>query len=123
MMTLNKSLVRSIVEYCSQLWSPSKLGLIRKIENIQRNFTARINEIGNDSYWKRLEKLDLYSLERRRQRYSILYVQKILSDLAPNFEEQRFQIKTMFSLRRGLHCRITPIVNNANNARVKTLTD
>ena len=102
MMTLYKALVRPILEYCSQLWSPTTLGLIRKIESVQRKFTARIDGMSQESYWSRLEKLDLYSMERRRERYSVLYVHKILAELSPNFEEERFKIKTSISGRRGL---------------------
>ena len=33
--------VRPLLEYCCTVWSPSKLGLIDKLENIQRRFTKR----------------------------------------------------------------------------------
>ena len=122
MTTLYKALVQPILEYCSQLWSPSQICLIRKIESVQRNFTSRIDGLREDSYWDRLKKLDLYSLERRRERYSILYVYKILIGLSPNFEEHRFRIKTKFSQRRGLHCKLPNIVNTARS-RIKTLAD
>ena len=36
------------------------------------------------SYSKRLETLKLYSLQRRRDRYSIIYVCKIVEGLVPN---------------------------------------
>ena len=39
MLTMWKSLVLPIVDYCSQLWSPSKVGQIQEIEDIQRSFT------------------------------------------------------------------------------------
>ena len=122
MLTLYKAFVRPILEYCSQLWSPSKLGLIRKIESVQRNFTARIEDMSGNSYWERLKRLDLYSLERRRERYGILYIYKILNGLSPNFEEERFQVKTVVSQRRGLQCRVPPIISAAS-ARIKTLAD
>ena len=122
MMTLYKALVRPIVEYCSQLWSPSQVGLIRKVESVQRNFTARIHGMAEKTYWDRLKELDLYSLERRRERYCILYVYKILAGLTPNFEENRFRVKTTLSERRGLHCQIPNLARNVTG-RVKTLAD
>ena len=66
MMTLWKSLVRSILEYGCQLWNPTAIGEIREIEQVQRNFTKRIPEIKDESYISRLKSLKLYSLERRR---------------------------------------------------------
>ena len=36
------------------------------------------------TYWERLNHLKLYSLERRRERYIIIYVFKIIHSLVPN---------------------------------------
>ena len=65
MLTLFKSTVLPLLEYCSQLWCPSKLGDIRKLEAVQRSFTHRVSGLNNLSYWQRLKALNLYSLERR----------------------------------------------------------
>ena len=110
MMTLFKSKVLPTLEYCSQLWSPAKLGEIRKIETVQRNFTHKIDGLREKSYWERLKCLGVYSLERRRDRYSILYVYKIIIGLAPNFEDERFQIKTKINARRG-RFRLIPAIS------------
>ena len=78
MMTLYKQLVRSGLEYCCPLWSPNEEGLKKKIENVQRSFTRRIEGLtgtGRPSYWDRLKLLNIYSMERRRDRYIILYIQ------------------------------------------------
>ena len=58
--------VRSLLEYCCSVWSPSKLGLIDKLENIQRRFTKRLHGLQHLSYNKRLQLLKIYSLECRR---------------------------------------------------------
>ena len=42
MLVLYKSLVLPIAEYCCQLWNPSAIGDITKIEGIQRTFTSKI---------------------------------------------------------------------------------
>ena len=85
MLTLWKSLVLPILDYCSQLWSPSNKGLIQQIESIQQSFTRKvaIGKLTNNN-WDRLSHLKLYSLQRRRERYAIIYVWKILEGHVPN---------------------------------------
>ena len=63
MITLFKSMVLPHLEYCCQLWSPYLLKDIRRLEAVQRSFTARILGLGHLSYWERLANLKLYSLE------------------------------------------------------------
>ena len=55
MLTLWKYLVLPIMDYCSQLWSPTNKGLIQLIESILQSFTRKF-AIGNltDNYWDRL---------------------------------------------------------------------
>ena len=71
MLTLLKSTVLPLVENCSQLWSPMKIG---EMEGVQRNFTARIEGFSEIPYEDRLKRLKLYSLERRRERYIVIYI-------------------------------------------------
>lgn len=78
MLTLFKALVIPLLEYCCQLWSPWKDGEKQSIEEVQRSFTSKIMEVRHLNYWERLKSLKLYSLERRRERYAILYIYKIL---------------------------------------------
>ena len=103
MLTLYRALVLPILEYCCQLWHPQALGLIRQVEGVQRSFTYRIDQMRDLDYWQRLERLKLYSLERRRERYLIIYVWKVLQDMAPNFEG-RDCICTEENARRGRLC-------------------
>ena len=84
MLTLYKSLIRSHLEYCCPLWHPSKLADIELLEGVQREFTSKINSQGNLSYWERLQDLGLLSLQRRRERYIILIMWKILNNKIPN---------------------------------------
>ena len=53
------------------------------------------------SYSKCLEVLKLYSLQRRRERYGIIYVWKIIKELVPNRSDP---ITCSFSDRRGRAC-------------------
>ena len=72
MMLLYKSYVQSHLEYCCPLWSPHMQCEIIKREAIQRSFTAKIQGLGNLNYWERLRQLSMYSLQRRRERYTII---------------------------------------------------
>ena len=49
--------VRPLLEYCCSLWSPSKLDLIDKLENIQRRFTKRLHGPQHLLYSERLKLL------------------------------------------------------------------
>ena len=84
MLTLFKSLVLSIVEYCCPLWAPYKIGSIAKLEGVQRRFTSKIAGLQHLDYWKRLEVLKLMSLQRRRERYILIYSWKVLHEKVPN---------------------------------------
>ena len=84
MLTIFKSLVIPLLEYCCQLWNPWKPGEKVVLEAVQRAFTAKINNLKQFNYWERLQILKLYSLERRRERYAILYVWKVMMGLVTN---------------------------------------
>ena len=122
MIILFKAMILPILEYCSQLWCPMNAGDIRKIENILRNYTSKISGLGDLDYWSRLKKLNQFSLERRRERYIILYVFKIIKGLAPNLDDERFKIQTTEQQRRGLTCKIPPLVTGTLQS-VRTKVD
>ena len=122
MTILYRSLVLPHLEYCCQLWSPSTIGLIQRIEGIQRSFTAKIIGISHMNYWERLKHLGLYSLERRRERYLIIYVYKIIQGLAPNFQNERYKLKCTYSERRGRSVCI-PNINTRASASSVTMVE
>ena len=78
--------------------------------------------ISHLSYPDRLKRLGLYSLERRRDRYAIIYIYTILIGVAPNFECDQYKIITYVNDRRGLFCRKPAIAIRAAD-RIKTLKD
>ena len=54
-------------------------------------------------YWDRLKILKLYSLERKRERYQIIYTWKIMEGLVPNLHTP---IIVNWNDRRGWECAI-----------------
>ena len=84
MVTLLKSLILPTIEYCSPLWSPTDQNNIQKLERTQRAFTKKIAGLEELSYEDRLKSLKIYSLERRRERYIILYIWKVLHGYYPD---------------------------------------
>ena len=80
---LLKSLVQPHLDYCSQLWCPSAQNLINKLEGVQKSLISRISEpeLKGTTYWEKLELLSLYSQERRRERYMIIFIWKISQGL------------------------------------------
>ena len=92
MTTLYKSLVRSLLEYCCPLWNPGKVTEIQLIEGVQRTFTSRVSGLEKLNYWERLSELKLMSLQRRRERYIILMMWKILHNIVPNSCDIQFKM-------------------------------
>ena len=84
MKTIFKSLILPHIDYCSQLWMPLKATGIQEIEKLQKYFMNRIPEIKGLNYWDQLIQMKMLSLQRRQERYRILYVWKIMEGQAPN---------------------------------------
>jgi hypothetical protein len=112
MLTLFKAMVRSKLEYCCPVWDPAAIGDIQTIESVQRNFTRRIRSCKELNYWERLSKLKLMSLQRRRERYSIIHVWKILNGKAPNDIDMTFKDHP----RHGTIAKITPLNNKSQKS-------
>ena len=106
--------VMSRLEYASQLWSPYLLKHVYLIDKVQRTFTKHISVMCFLSYSKRLEVLKLYSLQRRRERYGIICVWKIIEGLVPNLSDP---ITCSFSDRRRSAC----VVCHSGAGRLGTL--
>ena len=120
MLTLLKSLILPRIDYCSQLYSPFLQQEWNKLESIQRRFTSHIEGMKDRDYWSRLQTLRLYSIQRRCERYSIIYTWKILNKLAPNLKST--PITTHISERRGLYCHV-PKVKTKCPAAINTIRE
>ena len=124
LLTLWKSLVLCKLDYCSQLWSPVQKGDIQRIEMVQRCFIRNIPDIRRLSYWEQLKYLKLYSLQRRRERYKIIYVWKILEGLVPNIgnTDSGNRITAKWHPRRGRECHL-PAISVKASCLVKRLRE
>ena len=115
MLTLWKSLVRSRLEYCSQLWSHTQTGDIQAIEMVQRSFIRKISGCRQLNYWQQLKYLNLYSLERRRERYHIIYIWIMLENHVPNISSSdgiQDKVSAQWHPRRGRECCIRSVDRN-----------
>jgi hypothetical protein len=70
--------IRPLLEYNTQVWSPTGLGEINRIESVQRSFTRRIPQLKQFNYHVRLEKIGLETLELRRIKNDLIMYFKII---------------------------------------------
>ena len=78
-MNLYPVLVRPLLEYCVQVWSPYKRKYINLIEGVQRRATKLVPELRELQYEERLKKLGLTTLEDRRVRGDMIETYKIIT--------------------------------------------
>ena len=84
MMQLFKTYIRSKLEYCCSVWSPVQQGVINEIERVQKSYTSKIEGMEGLDYHQRLVKLNVYSLERRRERYLVIYAWQMIEGIKEN---------------------------------------
>ena len=92
-LTTWKSVILPHLDYGSQLWNPWKKGDIQRLELAQKSFISKIANLNHLSYWELLKILGLFSLQRRRERYRIIYMWSIFEGLVPNPKPQQIQFK------------------------------
>ena len=119
MKTLYKSQVRSHLEYVCPLWIGLSQGEVQQLEAIQRAFTNKIicpSDVSD--YWKRLVFLNMMSLQRRRERYVLLHMWKILHNKVSN----DLNISFRESSRYG-KVAVVPPIQRSSSLRAKSLYD
>ena len=113
MILLYKACIQPHLDYCVQLWYPHNVSDMQKLEGIQRTFTDKIAGLQDLNYWQRLEKLNLYSVHRRYERYIIIYIWKVLEQkiVPPNSEE----VIAIYTARNGRTCQRFHLANSSSN--------
>ncbi|CAL4077013.1 unnamed protein product, partial [Meganyctiphanes norvegica] len=84
MLKLFSTYIRSRIEYCCCIWSPNLQYEIDELERLQKTFTSKIEGMEEKDYHERLKLLNLYSLERRRERYLVIYAWQMIEGIKEN---------------------------------------
>lgn len=121
---LYRGLVRPHLEYAVQFWSPYLKKDIESIERVQHRATKLITGISSLSYEERLEKLNMFTLERRRTRGDLIQLFKLIKQgdtEGINFNTDsrtrghRFKLrKAKFNLDRRKHYFYNRVVDKWN---------
>ena len=107
MLLLLKSLVIPLLEYCCLLWN------LWKTKDIQyKRYRSYSTNVYIQDHWSKalkllgkLHELKLYSLQRRREHYIIIYILKITLHMVPNIDgTMGHKIKTRKHERLGTQC-------------------
>ena len=61
---------------------------MNKLEAVQRTYTFRTDGMDKLDYWQRLQVMNLQSIQRRHERYKIIYLWKIINGLVPQCDVQ-----------------------------------
>ena len=106
MLTLLHCQIQPRLDYTSQLWSPIDQGGINRLEAVQHSFISRIWDLVLErlNYLEKLELLQIYSQERRGERYMVCFLWKISRGLISGYN-----LKWHRSDRRGLCTVPTPL--------------
>ena len=77
-LTLYKTLIRPLLEYCVHAWSPHYETDITLLENVQRRATKMVRVLSHLSYEDRLKELELPTLKDRRTRGDMILTYRLL---------------------------------------------
>ena len=92
-----RTYIQSIIDYGSQVWAPIDPVQIAKLEGLLKSYSQGVYGLDKLNYWSRLKGMRLSSIQRRMERYRILYIWKVVNGLVPNFG-----LKWESNERRGL---------------------
>ena len=106
------TLVQPHIDFSSQLWAPPEGPAMDRIEQLLRNYTAKIPAVKDLPYWERLKILKMNSEQRRLERYKIIYTWKILQGSVPNCGITA----TSTEDRLGRRCQVPNLAKNAKKS-------
>ena len=119
MKTLLKQVIICLQEYASCIWCPHDQHQINILEQVQRLFTKKFSifltydpitniPYCNTSYPERLKRLNLFSLQRRRERFIMMYMHKVTLDpkLMPS-------VTVEYNVRTKVHLKPTTSPKNS----------
>ena len=81
---LYKTYLRPILDYGSPVWAPIRATQIDSLETVLNSFLRKIPALQGMHFWDRLKVMQIMSVQRRMERYIILYAHNVLSGTVPN---------------------------------------
>ena len=78
-----RTYVLPVIDYGSQVWSPTNQSDLNELESIQRMYTNNTDGMDSLDYWQRLKCMNIQSIQRRHERYKVIYIWKIMNGLVP----------------------------------------
>lgn len=84
-----------------------------ELEAVQQNYAGKLISIKHISYKERLEELNVFSLERKVEIYTIIFIWKFLEGFVPNFG-----IESYTKSRTGHPCKVSK--NPASPSKYRT---
>ena len=75
------TMIRPRLEYAAIIWSPHEKKHIRKLERVQRAATKMVPELQDLTYEERLTRMELSSLEKRRERGDLIAMYRLIKGI------------------------------------------
>ena len=102
MLTLFRTHIRPVIEYCSCVWHTGYLGDLRALESVQRRWTKHIAGLSSLDYRSRLSSLNLYSIQGRLLRADMIQYWKVFHDKCAVSPADLFTLPPQLGMRG--HC-------------------
>lgn len=126
MVRMFKTFVRPKLEYCSSVWSPSQVGLVRLVESVQKTFTKYLGDLYQRPYLDRCRELDLCPLSIRRALGDLTFVYKLFHGHFAGYNISDLYRTKSSRIRRNIYflsrsCHTSNVRNNFISNRVVDL--